>query len=108
MDEMTELSSSLSGLTAASDRAAVQLRRSLDAIERLKEMSKQAEVTGSAAKVRLFWAIRRNIVKNQSAAMRKRLARSPTYHALLAEQSAKGNSESAQILAELKASGSAP
>ena len=55
-----------------------------------------------------MWGIRRQKVAEQIEANRKLLAKSPTYHKLLAEQAEKGNAESAALLKTLQASGSSP
>ena len=58
---------------------------------------------GSPAKQKLYLAMKRRIVRDEAEAMRARCAKSPTYHALLAEQAAKGNTESAELLKSLPA-----
>lgn len=106
LEEMNAMSSGLKNATAASDRASSQLRAALDAIEKLKALSQGSAkrmIGGSPAKQKLYLAMKRRIVRDEADAMRARCAKSPTYHALLAEQAAKGNTESAELLKSLPA-----
>ena len=56
----------------------------------------------SGAKRKLYLGLKRTIIREQIKATQKRIAHSATYHALLSEQAAKGNTESAALLKTLQ------
>ena len=56
----------------------------------------------SGAKRKLYLGLKRTIIREQIKNTQKRIAHSATYHALLSEQAAKGNTESAALLKTLQ------